>query len=278
MYQLIKERRNTVMLSCLFVVCFTLMNISVRSRGGTTLVERALLTMAGPIMQAVSIPKRWVKNSWNEYFFLYNLREENEHLKEELSSLKGVSLRARELEAKIVRLEALLGGGRRLPFTTRLANIVGRTTGAFGSTLIIDFGSASGAHRNLPVVHEGGVVGRISRVGRWTSRVLLLSDSRSAVDILLQRSRASGVFGLSPVGEGEVRFMSMGADVKVGDLLISSGQGGVFPKGLRVARVINVGPKSERLFRKVEADFTADLNKIEEVLVIMLPGSAEARK
>ncbi len=266
------------MLSCLFVVCFTLMNISVRNRGGTTLVERAVLTTAGPIMQTASVPKRWVKNFWNEYLFLYNLREENEHLKVELSSLKGVSLRARELEAKIVRLEALLGGGRRLTLTTRLANIVGRDTGPFGPTLIIDFGSADGAHRNLPVVHEGGVVGRISRVGRWTSRVLLLSDSRSAVDILLQRSRTSGVFGLSPAGKGEVRFMPMEADVKVGDLLISSGQGGVFPKGLPVARVKNVGPKGERLFRMVEADFAVDLDKIEELLVIMLPGSEEARK
>lgn len=266
------------MLSGLFIVSFTLMNISVRYRGGTTLVERAVLTVAGPIMQTAAAPKRWFQSLLNEYFFLYNLRKENEDLKTKLSALRGVSLRAREFEAKIVRLEALLGGGRKLSLPTRMANIVGRDTGPFGPTLIIDFGSADGAHRNLPVVHEEGVVGRISRVGRRTSRVLLLSDSRSAVDVLLQRSRASGVFGLSPTGRGNVRFMQMDADVEVGDLLISSGLGGVFPKGLPVARVNNVGPKSEQLFRKVEADFIVNLNRIEEVLVIILPGSEEARK
>jgi rod shape-determining protein MreC len=89
------------------------------------------------------------------------------------------------------------------------------------------------------------------------------------VDVIIQRNREQGVFSISPGGEGEVRYMPADAAVKAGDLLVSSGQGGIFPKGLPVARVLEVSGGGERLFRKVRAAPAVDFNKLEEVLIML---------
>ncbi|MEE9275682.1 MAG: rod shape-determining protein MreC, partial [bacterium] len=258
MLRFLQERRNAALLSALFVISFTLMTLSVRRHGGTTLIERSALTLSGPLMEASAAPKRWIQNLWRRYILLQDMRAENLGLRKEIASLQALSLKVRELQTKVGRLEGLLGGRRNPAAPVRLARIVGRNLGALSHTVIVDLGAADGVRRNMPVLHEAGLVGRISRVGRGVSQVLLLTDYRSAVDVLVQRSRASGVFSISSRGVGELRYMADGGKVEASDLLISSGLGGIFPKGLPVAQVTKIGPKGERLFQQVEAEPIVD--------------------
>ena len=270
MFQIFQERRSTTLLAILFLVSFTLMSLSVRRRGGTTLIAQAGLSLAGPFMDAAGTPKRWTQDFWENYIALRGLRKENIKLDQELATLRGNSIQIRELQNKVERLEGLMGGFRDNKPPLRLAQIVGRAHSPFGRSIIVDLGSIHGVRRNMPVIHQNGLVGRVSRIGRRVSQILLITDSRNSVDILVQRSREQGIFSISSESTGEVRYMPSDADVKVGDLLISSGLGGVFPKGLSVARVTETRRKEDRLFRRVLAAPTVDFNKLEEVLVMMV--------
>lgn len=267
MLQILSERRTATLLTALFLVSFTLMSLSARRSGGATLFEEVALSLSGPLMETAAAPKRWTVSLWSSYVSLRGLREENLRLQEELSSLSGVEVRARELRSKVERLEGLLGGGRRGEVPVRLAQIVGRNQSPYGKTFIVDLGRADGVRRNMAVLHDEGIVGRIFRAGQTVSQVLLITDSRSSVDVIIQRNREQGVFSISSSGEGEVRYMPADAAVKPGDLLISSGQGGIFPKGLPVARVLEVSGGG--LFRKVRAEPAVDFNKLEEVLIML---------
>lgn len=270
MLQLFQERRSATLLAILFLVSFTLMSLSVRRRGGTTLIGQAGLTMVGPFIDIANAPKRWTQSFWENYIALRGLRKENAKLKEELETLRGNSIQIRELLAKVERLEGLMGGFGDSKAPMRLAQIIGRAQTPFGRSILIDLGSSHGVRRNMPVVHQNGLVGRISRVGQHVSQVLLITDLRNSVDVVVQRSREQGVFSISSKNFGEVRYMPSDADVMEGDLLISSGQGGVFPKGLSVARVTKIGQNEDRLFRRVLAKPTVDFNRLEEILIMMV--------
>ncbi len=270
MFQLFQERRSATLLAILFLVSFTLMSLSVRRRGGTTLIGQAGLSMAGPFLDVAGAPQRWTQSFWQNYIALQGLREENTKLNQELATLRGNSTQIRELQVMVERLEGLMGGFRDSEAPMRLAQIVGRTHSPFGKSIIVDLGSTHGVRRNMPVVHQNGLVGRVSRVGRRVSQVLLITDLRNSVDIIVQRTREQGVFSISSKNTGEVRYMPSDADVKEGDLLISSGLGGVFPKGLSVARVTETRRNEDRLFRRVLAKPTVDFNKLEEILIMMV--------
>lgn len=271
MFQLFQERRSATLLAILFLVCFTLMSLSVRRRGGTTIIGQFGLTLAGPLMEVAAAPRRWTRNFWQNYIALQGLREENTRLLKELATLRGMIAHVQELQAKAERLEGLMGGFPKQEAPMRLAQIIDRTHSPYGRSIIVNLGDVHGIRRNMPVLNQDGLVGRISRVGRNVSQVLLITDSRNSVDVIVQRSREQGVFSMSSKKTGEVRYLPADADVKVGDLLISSGQGGVFPKGISVARVTKTNRREDQLFSQVEADPTVNFNKLEEVLLMMVP-------
>ncbi|MFP6869145.1 MAG: rod shape-determining protein MreC [Nitrospinota bacterium] len=270
MLQMLYERRGATLLTALFLVCFTLMSLSARRRGGTTVFEELALSISGVLIETATAPRRWTQNIWDNYIALRGVREENKRMLKELASLRSDSVRIHELESQVTRLEGLLGSVRGKKTQVRLAQIIGRDQSPFGKSFIIDQGRISGVRRNMPVIHQRGIVGRVFRVGRSVSQVLPIIDSRSSVDVIVQRTRAQGVFSISSENRGEIRYMPVEADVKRGDLLVSSGLGGIFPKGIPVARVVSATREDKHLFRTVKASPTVDFNKLEEVLIMFV--------
>lgn len=271
MFQIFQERRSATLLTALFLICFMLMSLSVRWRGGTTVFDELALSLTGPLIEAAAAPKRWARDIWSSYVALRGLSEENKRLQNEVASLRGVSVKALELQSQVKRLEGFLRVANAKKGTILLARIVGRNQSPFGRTLIIDQGKTNGILRNMAVIHQDGIVGRVFRAGHSVSQILLITDTRSSVDVLVQRSRAQGVFSSSSEKQGEVRYMPADADVINNDLLVSSGFGGIFPKGLPVARVVAASNVGKRLFKKIQATPSVDFNKLEEVMVMLVP-------
>ena len=268
MFQFLVERRSLALLVGLFVVSFTLMTLSVRFRGQSTLIERAMLSLVGSTVQVADIPRKWSVELWQKYQLLKNANEENIVLKRKLQSLDAHHAQIQELKSEVARLKKLLGASRNLEAPVRLARILARSKNIYGESLLLDLGSQDGVHKNMPVMHQAGLVGRISRVGNNVSQVLTLLDSRSAVNVIAQRSRAQGVFTISPEGESEVRYMPLHAKMKRGALLISSGLGGIFPKGLPVAHITKI-TDVKGLFPKIKARAIVDFSNLEEVMILM---------
>ena len=135
--------------------------------------------------------------------------------------------------------------------------------------VFINRGTDHKVKKNLPVMTDAGVVGHVIQASPKASKVLLITDSRSAIDSLFQETRESGV----TVGIGEdiceMKFVPISAMVSVGDKVISSGLGGIFPKGFTVGVVVNVVREEQELFQNIMVAPSADLSDMEEVAVLL---------
>jgi rod shape-determining protein MreC len=147
--------------------------------------------------------------------------------------------------------------------------VVGKDATNWFKTILIDRGSRAGLRRNLPVVSPAGLVGRVVEVTPSTARVQLITDPVSASGALMQRTRVTGI-AIGNLDSGlRVRYLPLLADVVVGDNVVTSGMGGVFPKGIPVGRVTAVERKSGALFQEAVLEPAVDLGRLEEVLVLM---------
>jgi rod shape-determining protein MreC len=147
--------------------------------------------------------------------------------------------------------------------------VIGRDPTGWFQSVIIDKGKDVGLKVNMPVVNADGVVGRLVSVSYNYAKVLLIIDQNSSVDCIIQRSRDDGmVKGLSSK-VCIVDYVLKTSDVRVGDMVVTSGLGRVFPKGIPIGEVVDVKDPPEELFKDVKITPTVDFSKLEELLVIL---------
>lgn len=192
---------------------------------------------------------------------LSELKKQNEELTSELAQLT-------EAEKTAERLESLLGLQSTYNLQSTAARIIGTTGDAWSQTVTIDKGSANGFEIGMPVCNPGGVIGQIIEVSAATSTVRLINDENSGVSAMVQSTRAQGILQGQPDGTLMLSYVPADADVKVGDVIITSGLGGRFPKGLPLGTVSSVSRAANATYYTivVRAISTAESN--EEVLVI----------
>ena len=197
------------------------------------------------------------------------MRRENKNLNEGINSLRLENNRYREMLATHNRLRELLQFKQAINKPVVAAQVIGRDPTGWFKSIIIDKGKRSGVKVNMPVVNASGVVGRIVSVSPNYAKVLLVIDQNSAVDCLIQRSRDRGmVKGLSH-GKCKLDYLVKSSDVVDGDIIITSGLGGVFPKGLALGHVIEVKERPGELFKDIEIMPAVNFSKLEEVMVIL---------
>lgn len=192
---------------------------------------------------------------------LSELKKKNEELTSELARLT-------EAQKTAERLESLLGLQSTYSLQSTAARIIGTTGDAWSQTVTIDKGSANGFEIGMPVCNSGGVIGQIIEVSAATSTVRLINDENSGVSAMVQSTRAQGILQGQPDGTLMLSYVPADADVKVGDVVITSGLGGRFPKGLPLGTVSSVSRAANATYYTivVRAISTAESN--EEVLVI----------
>jgi rod shape-determining protein MreC len=155
------------------------------------------------------------------------------------------------------------------------AEVVGEDPSSWFRTIIINKGSEDQIARGMGVVTEEGIVGQVSKVSAKLAQVLLIVDYSSNVDTLLRRTRAKGILEGKAEGICQLKYLSRLEDVKVGDEVVTSGIGGIFPKGLVVGVVKSVEKKSYGMFQKVLVTPKVDFGKLEEVLVLSQTGAID---
>jgi rod shape-determining protein MreC len=168
---------------------------------------------------------------------LFSIRDENARLRDEISRLLQWQTVARRLDAENQELRALmnLAPDPRVKFVS--ARVVGGTGGAFMRSVLIAAGTRDGVRKNQPAITGDGLIGRVMEVGARSARVLLLTDINSRVPIYVERTRARAVLEGNNSDQMLLNYLPTGADVAVGDRIVTSGQGGIFPPGLPVGVV-----------------------------------------
>jgi len=263
-------RRYQFMLLVIILVLITviLYSYNLRQKTATTFFERAVLTFSAPFQSSIDSVSDSITGIWGNYIWLIDVRQQNQILKRENLDLYSKLQQTQEVLQQNGRLRELLAFVDELDRPALPAQVIGEDASNWARTILIDKGTQAGLINGLPVVSAQGVVGRIIKIAPNSARILLVTDASSAVAALIQRTRTRGVVR----GRGDdlsIEYALRDADIKLGDLLITSGMGGVFPKGLPLGRVETVEKGQFGLFQQVKAMPTVDFTHLEEVMVIV---------
>lgn len=187
----------------------------------------------------------------------------------EIQSLKEEIIRLREVKEENQRLKSLLNFTQEQPdFQFLGARVIGIDPTGLIQAIVVDRGSKDGIKEGMAVVAPGGLVGQVTDVFESSARVLLITDPRSAVAAIGQRSRSQGVVRGNPDRSLAWDYVPQGDDVKEGDLVISSGLGGVFPKGLLIGQVKSVRRQDVAIFQEVHVEPAARMQELDSLLII----------
>ncbi len=230
---------------------------------------RAVLSIVSPLQEAITAVENFTGRLWRHYFFLIEVAAQNDYLKKSLSLASEENNACKEAILENHRLRALVGLQARTPFKLVAAEVVARDTSPWYHTIVINKGRAAGVAVGLPVVMPEGIVGHVLTASLKYAKVLLMTDCNSAVDSIIQRTRTRGITrgasGQSCVFDYALRT----ADIQVGDIVVSSGLDGIYPKGLRVGHVSKVVRGNSGLFQDIELIPCVDFARLEEVMVIL---------
>lgn len=271
MRELLRRYRFLWLAIILLLATMILYSYNLRQKTAATFFERAVLTLASPFQTSVDGIVDSVTETWGNYLWLVDARQRNLELEKENQQLRSQLRQVQEISLQNERLRKLLAFVDHLDRPALPAQVIGEDASNWARTIIIDKGAEAGLRTGLPVVAAQGVVGRIIKIAPSSSRVLLITDASSAIAALIQRTRTRGVAR----GRGDnlsIEYALRDADIQVGDILVTSGMGGVFPKGLPLGLVESVEKDQFGLFQQVKAAPTVDFSLLEEVMVIVGEG------
>ena len=234
-----------------------------------TPIRSAISTLTYPLVKVIELPQ-------NAYEFLtstasnrFELLSENVKLKQQLSQAQIDLLRLEVVSQQNKELRQLLKAKQQLPLETTVAFLININTGENDHHFIINQGANQGVFIGQTVLDLNGVAGQVYKVDIETAHVILLTNKNHAVPVeFLRTGIRSYIYGKGDLNTLSLPAIPQSADVKMGDILITSGFGGVFPRGLKVATINNVIDSEDRSFRQAEAEPSADLNLLKQVLLV----------
>jgi rod shape-determining protein MreC len=259
----------------LIISAFVLMLLG---KGETLVIDRfraGVLDFVAPVMEVLSQPASAVANAVENVKQLYLLHTENERLREENAKLREWQVTAQRLETENANLRELL----RVPADTQsryiTARVIADPGGAFVRAAIVNAGRRHGVVKGQAAMTADGLVGRVYEVGLHSARVLLVTDINSRLPVLIESSRARAILAGDNGDRPKLSFLSASAEVSVGDRIITSGQGGMFPPGLPVGMVAAIENGVVRVAPLVDFDRLEMLRIVDFGIVEPVPVSSE---
>jgi rod shape-determining protein MreC len=235
----------------------------------TRLIRIWAVGMITPLEKALVWAQTSSSNVWHDYFYLRGVRAENRGLKQQIERMSLERVRISQDADQARRLQALLAFKEQFISATMAAQVIGGSGSELSRVVFIDKGYNDGIRPDMAVITADGVVGKVLEVYRIpsTSKVLLINDQSSGVGAILDKTRTQGILRGTASGEVVLEKVMSDETVPAGEMVLTSGGDGVFPKGLLVGRVTKVAPGSE-LFLNIHVRPAADLSRLEEVLVV----------
>ena len=270
-----RKKRYKKMISVLLVLAVLLtLAYFTAGRQGITLPEEILQVVVAPVQGVFQRLTRSVEGVFATVKNYQLLLAENEQLRERLTEAVTLEARLTELRKENNRLRQMLDLREALSFDLIAAEVIARDPSSWFNTVTINKGTKDGVKRNMAVVTTDGLAGKILSVSATTSNVQLLTDARLSVSALVQRSRETGEVGRvenEPTNPEFLRIIDLPRDANIlaGDTVLSSGLGGVFPKGLVIGYVVESRVSDSGLTRIATLQPAAKFNRLEEVFIVV---------
>ena len=250
-----------------------LISAQVQSRSGAPVLQAVVFGAFAQIQQGTWTVVSAVRGVWQGYVDLRRVRSENLALKQRLSDAEILIQEQRALAERSRGLARMLELREGVQLKTVAAEIIAAAATPDFRTVTIDKGTFHGVRRDMAVIAPAGAVGRVVVPGTRAAKVQLLIDRNAAAGALIERSRAQGI--VVGTGDGRLRmeYVSDASDVSVGDVVVTSGIDGIFPKGFAIGRIDTVD-KLGVSYRQILVRPAVDFSSLEEVAVVLTPTPA----
>jgi len=267
------RQRPGVLLGAAILLHVVLISAQVNTKSGLPILQVVTFGSFSEVQRGMMALVGGTRGVWSGYIGLQNVQAENTALKQEV---QGLQIRLQEERAEAQRtdnLRQLLELRERAGLDTTAAEVIAAAASPEFRTVTIDKGSSHGLQTDMAVISPAGVVGRVILPGGRASKVQLLVDRNAAAGALIERTRVQGV--VIGFGDGSLRmqYVPGTADVKTGDLVVTSGIDGIYPKGFVIGMIDNVS-RGVGQYHEITVRPTVDFSRLEEVLVVKtLPAS-----
>jgi rod shape-determining protein MreC len=259
--------RKVVLLGSLVAACLLLLTLQMRGYGSVARDVFAVVTT--PIQTGLAKASRATFGLWSTYLDWKNVRAENRRLREEVQELRVQGMRVVETDDENRRLRRLLALQEHLPLTTLSGEVIAREWGGWIRSLTVNRGRGDNVPRLTAVISPNGLIGRVVDVRPGVSIVQVLTDPTSTVGAHVLRTRTPGIVEGDPRGTLRFKFMARdGASIQSGDVLVTAGQGGLFPRGIPIGTVRSIDNRGAALFHYAELTPAVDFARVDEVLLV----------
>jgi rod shape-determining protein MreC len=270
------RQRAPLWLVSLLIINLVAMAVDARDADGQQKFLRVWTqTFASPLQNASSKASGATSNFFQQIWNFRSSAQENEQLKQRVSTLETELNNARQAESENERLKALLNLNEQSDIKSVPARVIARDPSVWFNTITINRGSTSGIAVNMPVVTGGGIVGRVISVSPFASQVMLITDEKAGAGAVVGQLGQSGalgsVRGRADLGVAviEMRYVSGLEKVQVNDNVMTTGQDGIYPPGLNVGRVVDVKNGTATQAHQILIQPGAQLDHLEEVAVLL---------
>ena len=266
-------RRYTLLIFIILLLLFALVLMSLRAkqRKGVEFFDALLMEVCSPFQKASTLVIKTVQGTFQQYIFLVNLEKENRALKKKITEIQEENHRIKEMKLANERLRQLLQFREKNSPSMIGAEVIGQDPSSWFKSITIDKGERDGVKKGMAVVSPAGVIGQVLKSAPHYATVLLITDYSSAIDSIVQRTRAKAIVEGKGENRCQLKYLLRAEEVAVGDVVVTSGLGGNFPKGLMVGEIKKVDKKGHGVFQYAELVPSADMTQLEEVFVIMEP-------
>lgn len=277
-----KRYRDVGIVIILLAVPFFFLRANMKAQSSLNALDRTLLRISAPIEFAASSLARGISNIWESYVYLVDVKADNDRLNYENARLREQVHHLEQKDVENRELRRLLQLRESTPGDFVSAQVIGKDFTEFFrvTRVVLDRGSRN-IRPNMPVIAPDGVVGTVERVNGDAVDVKLAVDAQFGIDVEDERTHARGYVrgtGDSSRYSCKVEDVSASDEVEIGDLLVTSGKGKKFPKGLPVARVTKVVKREPGRPQEIEATPAVNFSRLESVLIVVSTPSEDDEK
>jgi rod shape-determining protein MreC len=246
------------------------MSLRAKQKKGVEFFDALLMEICSPVQKASTLVIKTVQGTFQKYVFLVHLEKENRMLKEKIAELQEENYRMKEMKLAVERLKQLLQFREKNSPSMIGAEVIGQDPSSWFKSVTIDKGERDGVRKGMAVISSAGVIGQVLKTAPHYATVLLITDYNSAIDSIVQRTRAKAIVEGKGENRCQLKYLLRTEEVAVGDAVVTSGLAGNFPKGLMVGEIKEVDRKGHGVFQYAELVPSVDFTKLEEVFVIMI--------
>ena len=263
-------RRHTLLtfVVLLLLSALVLMSLRVKQRKGIDFFDALLMECCSPFLKASTFVIHTTQGIFHDYVFLVHLQRDNSLLKQRIVELQQEIGELREMALAKERIQNLLQFRESISSSTIAAEVIGQDPSSWFKSVTINKGEKDGVQKGMAVISPEGVIGQILKTGPYHSTVLLITDYNSAIDSIVQRTRAKAIVEGKGENRCQLKYLLRAEEVIVGDIVVTSSLSGNFPKGLMVGEIMKVDKAGQGIFQYAELVPSVDLTKLEEVLII----------